>query len=91
MRNLLCAGVIADIQHADCDDGFNFDKTRRRYYRATLGATRLAARAWVDSGVKLILQLGDIIDGKNGPTRGPFALEKVRVVYSTITMDVTFG
>ncbi|XP_071751973.1 manganese-dependent ADP-ribose/CDP-alcohol diphosphatase [Centroberyx gerrardi] len=64
---LFTFGVIADIQYADIDDGFNFRRTRRRYYRSSLQLLRNAQESWSESPVKptFILQLGDIIDGFN--------------------------
>ncbi|XP_045925784.1 manganese-dependent ADP-ribose/CDP-alcohol diphosphatase [Micropterus dolomieu] len=60
-------GVIADIQYADIDDGYNYVRTRKRYYRNGLQLLRNAQESWSESAVKpeFILQLGDIIDGFN--------------------------
>ncbi len=33
---LLSFGIVADVQFADVDDAFNYDKTRLRYYRDAL-------------------------------------------------------
>ncbi|KAK2820980.1 hypothetical protein Q5P01_023939 [Channa striata] len=41
---LFTFGVIADIQYADIDDGYNFSQTRRRYYRSSLQLLRNAQR-----------------------------------------------
>ncbi|XP_029933068.1 manganese-dependent ADP-ribose/CDP-alcohol diphosphatase [Myripristis murdjan] len=64
---LFTFGVIADIQYADIDDGFNYHRTRRRYYRSSLQLLRNAQESWSESAIKpkFILQLGDIIDGFN--------------------------
>ncbi|XP_031179878.1 manganese-dependent ADP-ribose/CDP-alcohol diphosphatase isoform X1 [Sander lucioperca] len=64
---LFTFGVIADIQYADIDDGYNFTRTRRRYYRSSLKLLRNARESWSETAVKpeFILQLGDIIDGFN--------------------------
>ncbi|XP_041830650.1 manganese-dependent ADP-ribose/CDP-alcohol diphosphatase [Melanotaenia boesemani] len=64
---LFTFGVIADIQYADIDDGYNYTQTRRRYYRSSLQLLKNAQRSWSKSAVKpqFILQLGDIIDGFN--------------------------
>lgn len=64
---LFTLGVIADIQYADRDDGYNYTRTRMRYYRSSLQLLRNAQESWSESAVKLefILQLGDIIDGSN--------------------------
>lgn len=62
---LFTFGVIADIQYADIDDGYNFTQTRKRFYRSSLTLLRNAVRSWRESGPDFILQLGDIIDGFN--------------------------
>lgn len=64
---LFTYGVIADIQYADIDDGFNFTRTRKRYYRSSLQLLKNALKSWSESAVKpdFILQLGDVIDGFN--------------------------
>lgn len=64
---LFTFGVIADIQYADIDDGYNYSQTRKRYYRSSLQLLRNAQESWSESAVKpeFILQLGDIIDGFN--------------------------
>ncbi|KAL4241022.1 hypothetical protein ACF0H5_001800 [Mactra antiquata] len=65
---LISFGVIADVQYADTEDGYNFSKTRKRYYRTALKMLDKAIQAWNDDTIKLpqfILQLGDVIDGKN--------------------------
>ncbi|AWP17233.1 putative manganese-dependent ADP-ribose/CDP-alcohol diphosphatase [Scophthalmus maximus] len=64
---LFTFGVIADIQYADIDDGYNYTRSRRRHYRSSLQLLGNAQRSWADSAVKpdFILQLGDIVDGFN--------------------------
>ncbi|XP_033840579.1 manganese-dependent ADP-ribose/CDP-alcohol diphosphatase [Periophthalmus magnuspinnatus] len=64
---LFTFGVIADIQYADLDDGFNFTRTRKRYYRNSLQLLRNARDHWSEAPVQpeFVLQLGDIIDGFN--------------------------
>lgn len=66
---LFTFGVIADVQYADIDDGYNYSRTRRRYYRSSLQLLRNARKSWSESAVKpdFVLQLGDIIDGFNKP------------------------
>ncbi|XP_044838985.1 manganese-dependent ADP-ribose/CDP-alcohol diphosphatase isoform X3 [Mauremys mutica] len=60
-------GVIADIQYADLEDGYNFWGSRRRYYRHSLNLLQSAIDEWnkEDSQLEFVLQLGDIIDGFN--------------------------
>jgi len=64
---LFTFGVIADIQYADIDDGHNYTRTRRRFYRSGLQLLRNAQTRWSEAAVKpeFILQLGDLIDGFN--------------------------
>ncbi|XP_007257276.3 manganese-dependent ADP-ribose/CDP-alcohol diphosphatase [Astyanax mexicanus] len=67
---LFSFGVIADIQFADKDDGFNFHRTRKRFYRNSLQILKNASRCWEEEEEPerrpaFILQLGDIIDGFN--------------------------
>ncbi|XP_068439701.1 manganese-dependent ADP-ribose/CDP-alcohol diphosphatase [Clinocottus analis] len=64
---LFTFGVIADIQYADIDDGYNYTRTRKRYYRSSLQLLRNAQKSWSEAAVKpeFILQLGDVIDGFN--------------------------
>ncbi|XP_071318280.1 manganese-dependent ADP-ribose/CDP-alcohol diphosphatase [Trachinotus anak] len=64
---LFTFGVIADIQYADIDDGYNYSRTRRRYYRGSLQLLGNAQESWSGSAVKpaFVLQLGDLIDGFN--------------------------
>ncbi|XP_073435826.1 manganese-dependent ADP-ribose/CDP-alcohol diphosphatase-like isoform X1 [Dendrobates tinctorius] len=64
---LFTFGVIADIQYADIDDGYNYVKTRMRHYRNSLSLLQGAMREWASEPVtpQFILQLGDLIDGYN--------------------------
>ncbi|XP_030631464.1 manganese-dependent ADP-ribose/CDP-alcohol diphosphatase [Chanos chanos] len=66
-KPLFTFGVIADIQYADIDDGYNFKRTRKRYYRNSLQLLHKATKEWSAERFKpnFILQLGDIIDGFN--------------------------
>ncbi|KAL0984033.1 hypothetical protein UPYG_G00136160 [Umbra pygmaea] len=67
IQPLFTFGIIADIQYADIDDGFNFSHTRKRYYRNSINLLRNAQASWNTENIKpqFILQLGDIIDGHN--------------------------
>ncbi|XP_069510605.1 manganese-dependent ADP-ribose/CDP-alcohol diphosphatase-like isoform X3 [Ambystoma mexicanum] len=66
-RELFAFGIIADVQYADKDDGYNFLKTRKRYYRHSLRLLQSAIKEWNDEArvPSFVLQLGDIIDGYN--------------------------
>ncbi|MGH0134505.1 UNVERIFIED_CONTAM: hypothetical protein FKN15_056930 [Acipenser sinensis] len=68
---LFTFGVIADIQYADIEDGFNFLQTRKRYYRNSISLLNSATETWNAEPVQpsFILQLGDIIDGFNKPRK----------------------
>mmetsp|Transcript_48008 Transcript_48008/g.109007 ORF Transcript_48008/g.109007 Transcript_48008/m.109007 type:complete len:359 (+) Transcript_48008:139-1215(+) len=63
-KPILRLGVIADIQHCNIPDGTNFAKTISRKYRGSLAMLDRATDYWNDQKVDLVLQLGDIIDGK---------------------------
>ena len=56
-------GLLADIQYAPIDDGFSFSGNAR-YYRHALDVARHAAQDFQDSGVDLVVNLGDTVDGK---------------------------
>ncbi|GFH51023.1 hypothetical protein CTEN210_07499 [Chaetoceros tenuissimus] len=56
-------GVLADIQYAPIPDGASFSGTPR-YYRNSLKVARHAANHFQKEKVDLVLNLGDIIDGK---------------------------
>lgn len=56
-------GVIADIQYAPIPDGHSYGGVPR-YYRHSLETARHAARHFQEDQVCLVLNLGDIIDGK---------------------------
>lgn len=61
-------GVIADVQYADADDGYDYTKTNRRYYRTALKMLDKAVTYWNYGAKKkpqFVLQLGDAIDGLN--------------------------
>ncbi|CAG5115656.1 unnamed protein product [Candidula unifasciata] len=60
-------GIIADVQYADCDDGTDYSFTRQRFYRNSLNLLQNAINDWKRSAdpVAFVLQLGDLIDGKN--------------------------
>ena len=64
----LSFGVIADVQYADVEDGYNFAMTNRRYYRTALDMLQKAIESWTQNKVlkpAFLLQLGDVIDGKS--------------------------
>mmetsp|Transcript_12187 Transcript_12187/g.17563 ORF Transcript_12187/g.17563 Transcript_12187/m.17563 type:complete len:409 (-) Transcript_12187:20-1246(-) len=62
-KQLLTIGVLADIQHAPVPDGASW-KGQPRYYQYALEQARTAAQHFQDEQVSLLINLGDIIDGK---------------------------
>lgn len=56
-------GIIADIQYADIPDGYSYSGAAR-YYRHSLETARHAAEHFQREKLPLVLNLGDIIDGK---------------------------
>ncbi|CAF0915892.1 unnamed protein product [Didymodactylos carnosus] len=66
-KPLISFGIISDIQYADNDDCWNYDKTRLRRYRNALKLVNEACSQWKkihdETPLLFILQLGDIIDG----------------------------
>ena len=58
-------GVIADVQWADLEDGYNYARTTKRCYRGALGTLREAVDWWQQQQPNFIAQLGDLIDGQN--------------------------
>uniref|UniRef100_A0A803VKR5 Calcineurin-like phosphoesterase domain-containing protein n=1 Tax=Ficedula albicollis TaxID=59894 RepID=A0A803VKR5_FICAL len=80
----LAFGVIADIQFADAEDGYDFGGCRLRLLRE-------AVREWADESppVDFVLQLGDSIDGQNA-RRGEAesALQQVLEVLGQLSVPV---
>nr|XP_060620521.1 manganese-dependent ADP-ribose/CDP-alcohol diphosphatase [Anolis sagrei ordinatus] len=62
---LFSFGVIADIQYADLEDGYDFLGIQKRYYRHSLCHLQKAIEEWNGRQIQFALQLGDIIDGFN--------------------------
>ncbi|XP_004685138.2 PREDICTED: manganese-dependent ADP-ribose/CDP-alcohol diphosphatase isoform X2 [Condylura cristata] len=88
---LFSFGVIADIQYADLEDGYNFQRTRRRYYRHSLLHLQGAVEEWNQNSTPLccILQLGDIIDGFNAQhNASEKSLELVMNTFQTLKVPV---
>ena len=56
-------GVIADIQYANIPDGTSYAGVPR-YYRHSLETASHAATHFENDNVELVLNLGDIVDGK---------------------------
>ncbi|XP_052070348.1 LOW QUALITY PROTEIN: uncharacterized protein LOC127709056 [Mytilus californianus] len=62
-KTFLKFGLVADLQYANIEDGYNWNRTRKRYYRSAIGLLRKAMKDWKQNDVKFIFQLGDLIDG----------------------------
>lgn len=86
---LLTLGLIADIQYADIEDGFNFAGTQRRYYRRSLKLLKKAVEEWKENKVSFVIDLGDTIDGKNMETQSSnSALQKVLDLFDSCQVPV---
>jgi len=70
-------GIIADIQYADVEDGSNFDGSEIRRFRESLNCVKRAGKHFQNVGVDLVLQLGDILDGKSGQNYKRDLLEQI--------------
>lgn len=82
-KPLFSFGVIADIQYADVDDGSDFSGIQKRYFRNTLKTLEAAIAMWNTQGLKFVLNLGDIIDGRNsGLKKSKEALRQVLDCFS---------
>ena len=63
---LFSFGVISDIQYGNFPNGMNFEKTMHRYYSDAINKLDDAIKFWNTSiSPEFVLQLGDVIDGKN--------------------------
>ncbi|XP_004709402.2 manganese-dependent ADP-ribose/CDP-alcohol diphosphatase [Echinops telfairi] len=90
-KALFSFGVIADIQYADLEDGFNFFGTRKRYYRHSLLHLQGAIDDWTREGrvPGFVLQLGDLIDGYNAQHQtSEKSLELVMNTFKMLTVPV---
>ncbi|KAG9411691.1 hypothetical protein AC1031_017330 [Aphanomyces cochlioides] len=63
-------GLITDVQYADVDDMWNYQKTSMRYYRHALDVLGFAVNLWIEealgpsSTMCFAVDLGDLIDLK---------------------------
>jgi len=60
---MLRAGLLADIQYAPIPDGFSYSGSPR-YYQHALDVARSACIHFEQEKVDVVLNLGDIVDGK---------------------------
>ncbi|XP_053148594.1 manganese-dependent ADP-ribose/CDP-alcohol diphosphatase [Hemicordylus capensis] len=88
---LFSFGIIADIQYADQEDGYDFLGYHRRYYRHSLCHLQNAVEDWNGMNVQpsFVLQLGDIIDGFNAQhDMSEKALERVMKKFKKLRAPV---
>ncbi|KAF6092095.1 ADP-ribose/CDP-alcohol diphosphatase, manganese dependent [Phyllostomus discolor] len=88
---LFSFGVIADIQYANLEDGYNYQGNRRRYYRHSLVHLQDAIEHWNKESSRpcCVLQLGDIIDGYNAQYKASEkSLELVMNVFQMLQVPV---
>lgn len=77
------------MQYADIDDAWNYSQTARRFYRHALKSLAKVIDNWKedakDCRFQFIIDLGDLIDGKNKPIgQSQQALEKVMRLFQEI-------
>lgn len=60
---LMKIGVVADVQHADIDNDYNYHKTFMRFYRHSIEKFKEVVNVWNESKVDFSIQLGDVVDG----------------------------
>ena len=60
---LFTFGIVADIQYANVPDGTSYGGIPR-FYRHSLQVAQHAAQQYQDERVSLVINLGDIVDGK---------------------------
>ena len=79
MSELICKfGIISDTQYADADDSFDFHGIQKRHYRNALVVARHASAHFVEHDAAFVLQVGDLLDGKNGAKNRDAALQTMR-------------
>ena len=73
-------GVISDVHYADADDSTNYEQTRMRHFRRSVKLVETAVAEWAanTNSIDFILQLGDLIDGRNADVNA--SGEALRVV-----------
>ena len=60
---LMKIGVVADVQHADIENNYNYHKTFMRFYRHAIEKFKEVVNVWNESKVDFSIQLGDVVDG----------------------------
>ena len=64
-KPLFTLGLIADVQFADVEDGYNYARTVRRAFRGALVQLGRAVSWWNALDIVAVAQLGDLADGRN--------------------------
>ena len=64
-------GIIADVQYADAEDGWNFARTTRRAFRGSLNQLERAVDWWNAQELAAVAQLGDARGRARRTTRVP--------------------
>ncbi|OEU18081.1 Metallo-dependent phosphatase, partial [Fragilariopsis cylindrus CCMP1102] len=97
-------GIIADIQYAPIPDGYNYTGTNARYYRHSLIATKNAFQTFTNyipnddtsttrtrtrTGVDIVINLGDIVDGKCQDTNSAGMLSLKQVHHAMLSYTKT--
>eukprot|EP00397_Hematodinium_sp_SG-2012_P049426 GEMP01056999.1.p1 GENE.GEMP01056999.1~~GEMP01056999.1.p1 ORF type:complete len:324 (+),score=66.26 GEMP01056999.1:112-1083(+) len=67
-HRIIRCGLIADVQYADVEDGTDFCGHEIRYFRNALNVARNAGSFFREQNVDFMINLGDIIDGRNKET-----------------------
>lgn len=57
-------GLIADVQYCDCENDWNYERSKQRFYRTSLNHLDNSLEYFRQSGCDKVLQLGDLIDGR---------------------------
>ncbi|RLN67364.1 hypothetical protein BBJ28_00022309 [Nothophytophthora sp. Chile5] len=87
---LVTFGMVADVQYADVEDGWDFHHISQRFYRNALPQLEATVAEWLrvaetDATTKLrfAVNLGDLIDGKNRPAAtSRQALDRTKKVWT---------
>lgn len=86
---LVSFGMVADVQYADVEDGWDFHHVHQRFYRNALPQLQSTVAEWLrvakaesTSKLRFAVNLGDLIDGKNRPAAtSRQALESTKVAW----------
>ncbi|KAK1944796.1 Manganese-dependent ADP-ribose/CDP-alcohol diphosphatase [Phytophthora citrophthora] len=94
---LVSFGLVADVQYADVEDGWDFHHISQRYYRNALPQLKATVAEWLrvaksgssDTKLRFAVNLGDLIDGKNRPaSTSRQALESTRAAWIPFQEEV---